>query len=129
MPTLISSQVGAFLKHRAKVKGNERSVLGAEEKLVILWATTRGWGVAKTARMIGRSASPISRYRRQILDDPQIVFERLHLYSQLADHKWSCHFCGEFKKTRNKIMRHILSHLLPLEIAKAVPLDRVRNRP
>lgn len=122
MPTLISSDVNGYFKRLGKVKENNRGVLGAEEKLVIIWGMTRGWSKAKTARMIGRSTSPIGRYIHRIVYRPHTVFDDLQLYSQIADRKWGCRICGEFMKTRTRIMRHILAHFLPMEIAKFATL-------
>jgi len=88
MPTLISSDVNGYFRRLGQVKENNRGVLGAEEKLVIIWGMTRGWSKAKTARMIGRSTSPIGRYIHRIVYRPQTVFDDLQLYSQIADRKW-----------------------------------------
>ena len=123
MPTLISSDVSGYLRRLGQVKGNDRRALGAEEKLVIIWGMIRGWSKAKTARMIGRSTSPIGRYKNRIVHNPQIVFDHLQLYSQLADRKWGCRICGEFRNTRMRVMRHILAHILPIEIAKGAALS------
>ena len=122
MPTLISSDVTGYLKHLGRVKECNRSVLSTEEKLVIIWGFTRRWSKAKTASMIGRSTSAIARYKNRIVHRPQIVFDDLRLYSQLGDRKWGCRICGEFMKTRTRIMRHILAHFLPIEIAKVATL-------
>ena len=128
MPRLILNEVAAYLKQRAENKDTTRRVLGAEEKLVIIWSMTKGWPVAKTARLIGKSTHPIWRYRYQVVHDPQIVFEDLlFLYSELDGHKWSCRFCGESRKNRARIMRHVLGHFLPIEVAKLAPLARVQN--
>ena len=123
MPTLISSDVSRYLAHLRQVKEINRRALGAEEKLVIIWGMIRGWSKAKTARMIGRSSSPIGRYKNRIAHNPQIVFDDMHLYSQLADRMWGCRICGEFRKTRTRIMHHILAHFLPIEIVKAATLS------
>ena len=126
MPTLISSDVNGYFKRLGQVKENNRGVLGAEEKLVIIWGMTRGWSKAKTACMIGRSTSAIARYKNRIVHRPQIVFDDMDLYSQLAERKWGCRICGEFRTTRTRIMRHVLAHFLPIEIAKVATL-RVQN--
>ena len=122
MPTLINSDVSGYFKRLGQVKENNRGVLCAEEKLVIIWGMISGWSKAKTARMIGRSTSPIWRYQNRIVQWPQIVFEDMQLYSQLGDRKWGCRICGEFMKTRTGIMRHILAHFLPIEMAKVATL-------
>ncbi len=126
MPTPISSEVGRYLAHLRQVRENNRRPLSAEEKLVIIWGLIRGWSKAKTARLIGRSSSPIGRYKNRIAHKPQIVFDDMDLYSQLAERKWGCRICGEFRKTRTRIMRHVLAHFLPIEIAKVATL-RVQN--
>ena len=122
MPTLISSDVNRYLKQLGQVKEINRSALGAEEKLVIIWGMISGWSKAKTARTIGRSTSSIGRYKHRIVHRPQTVFEDMQLYSQLGDRKWGCRMCGGVMKTRTGIMRHILAHFLPIEIAKVATL-------
>ena len=41
MPTLISSDVNGYFKRLGQGKENNRGVLGAEEKLVIIWGMTK----------------------------------------------------------------------------------------
>ena len=74
-----------------------------------------------------------NRNRRLSVDEkPVIVWGwsrawSASLYIQMDGHKFQCRICGEIRTTRTKVMRHILSHFLPDDIARTAALNVVER--
>ena len=96
--------------------------LDDDDKLLILWAWSRGWTVKRTAETLPTSLSTVKNYRSRAFEDPAIVFE-LPVLKLIGPKSHQCGLCGEIRPTRMKGMRHVLAHVLPYEVARDVPLD------
>ena len=48
-------------------------------------------------------------------------------YIQMDARKFQCRICGEIRTTRTKVMRHILAHFLPDEIARMAEVNIVER--
>ena len=100
--------------------------LDDDDKLVILYGLSRGWSAAKIAEALPASVGTIKNFKARIFDDPGSVFD-LPVLAQSGPRSHDCQICGEAKASRVKGMRHVLAHILPYEVARDVPLDRVEN--
>lgn len=98
------------------------SHLDDEDRMLILWGWARGWTVKRTAEELPTSLSTVKNYRARVFDGPSVVFE-LPVLKLTGPKTHQCGLCGETRPTRMKGMRHVLSHILPYEVARDVPLD------
>ena len=100
--------------------------LDDDDKLLILWGTSRGWSVKKIAQALPSSPTTVKNYRARIFDDPGLVFQ-LPVLVQIGPKVFQCQLCGESRPSRLKAMRHFLAHILPHEVARDVPLSGVER--
>ena len=101
--------------------------LTVDDKLMIIWGLTRGWGEKHIATYLKMHRSTVRSYKVKIAEDPQIVFEQLPLYTRIEARKFRCRICGEHRPARVAVMRHVLMHFLPRDLALGSPLDRVEK--
>ncbi|MCI0825936.1 MAG: hypothetical protein J4N90_14405, partial [Chloroflexi bacterium] len=66
-------------------------------------------------------------YKERVKRSPAVVFYELSLYIQMDARKFQCRICGEIRTTRTKVMRHILAHFLPDEIARMAEVNIVER--
>ena len=98
------------------------SHLDHDDKLLILWGLSRGWTIRRTAETLPTSQSTVKNYRSRVFEDPATVFE-LSILKLTGSKSHQCGLCGETRPTLMKARRHVLSHVLPYEIARDTPLD------
>ena len=113
----ILTHIGARLPKKRE-KGRHLSV---EDKLVILWGLTNGWSVDRIATSLPAGYATVARYKSRVFEDPKVVFE-LPVVSTLGKHGYRCRLCGEERSKKVKVMRHVLAHVLPYEIARDIHL-------
>ncbi|MDA1129865.1 MAG: hypothetical protein O2913_14410 [Chloroflexi bacterium] len=100
--------------------------LDDDDKLVILWGLSRGWAARKIARAVPCSEGSVKNYKNRLFEDPGVLFE-LPLLLQTAPKVHQCQLCREQRPSRSKAMRHVLSHVLPYEVARDIRLDDVEK--
>ena len=96
--------------------------LSDEDLLLIVWGGYKGWSITKIAEKIPASRMTVWKYQRSWEDDPALLLE-LPILTQMADSKFRCELCGESRPTKTKIYRHVLAHVVPIEIARYPPLN------
>ena len=116
----IWAEIGDRLKHLPPRAKNAH--LDDDDKLLILWGTSRGWSIKRIAQALPSSPTTVKTYRANVYRDPVQVFD-LPVLAQVATKNYQCRLCGESRPTRTKAMRHVLSHVLPYEMAKDMPLE------
>jgi len=95
-----------------------------DDRLLILWGASRGWTIRKIAAPLPASQTTVKNYKAKIFDNPVSVFD-LPVLVETGPKAFQCRLCGESRGSRAKAMRHVLAHILPEEIARGVPLNRV----
>ena len=102
------------------------SDLDDDDKLVIIWGLSRGWTAEKIARILSASIGTVKLFKAKILYEPGCVFE-LSVLVQSGPRSHDCQICGESRASRIKGMRHVLGHILPLEVARDMPLWEIEK--
>ncbi len=97
-----------------------------EDRLYILWGWSQRWSNRKIAGGVPCSIPTVHRYKRLVMSDPGVVFQ-LPLLLQVGPRKYRCQFCTETRPTRERAMRHVLSHIMSVGYAKTAPLDNVEK--
>ena len=120
----VLAEIGDRVRNRPLRQKHDR--LDDDDKLLILHGTSRGWTVKKIALTLPASQTTVKSFRAKIFEDPASVFD-LPVITETAPKAHQCRLCGESRGSRTKAMRHVLSHILPDEIARGVPLDGVRK--
>ena len=120
-PPLLA-QIGDRVKNRPPRKKYDR--LDDDDKMLILWGASRGWTVKKIAMALPAGQTTVKNYKARIFDDPGLVFD-LPVLEEIGAKVYRCRLCGERRGSRDKVMRHVLAHILPEEIARGVNLGRV----
>jgi hypothetical protein len=115
----IWAEIGDRLKHLPPRAKNAH--LDDDDKLLILWGTSRGWPIKRIAQALPSSPTTVKNYRKNVYRDPVQVFD-LPVLVQVAAKNHQCQMCGESRPTRTKAMRHVLSHFLAYEMARDFPL-------
>ena len=100
--------------------------LDDDDKLVILLGLSRNSSAGKIARDVPCSPGTVNNFKIRIFDDPGLVFQ-LPVLVQTGPRVHQCQICGETRPSRIKGMRHVLSHILPYEVARDIPLDGVEK--
>ena len=116
----IFAEIGDRIKNRPA--RNKNAHLSSEDKLLILWGTSRDWTIRHIAQALPASPTTVKTYRQRIFEDPLLVFE-LPVLRQASGKKQQCQLCGEERPSRVRAMRHVLAHIFPYEIARDVSLS------
>ncbi len=120
----IFAEIGDRIRSRPSRSKNAH--LSTEDKLLILWGTSREWTIRQISQALPASPTTVKTYRQRIFEDPLRVFE-LPVLRQMAGKKHQCQLCGEERPSRVRAMRHVLAHIFPYEIARDASLtDTVR---
>lgn len=99
-----------------------------DDKLLIVWGMWRGLTAPHLARRMKRHPHTVQRYRRRVVMDPGVVFDdQLPLFHRQSGEGFICRFCGETRAGRMRVMRHVLAHFLPYEMARGARLGRVER--
>ncbi len=115
----IWAEIGDRVKHLPARAKNAH--LDDDDKLLILWGTSRGWSIKRIAQALPSSPTTVKNYRKDIYRDPVQVFD-LPVLVQVAAKNYQCQMGGESRPTRTKAMRHVLYHILAYEVARDFPL-------
>lgn len=116
----VLAEIGDRVKNRPPRQKHDH--LDDDDKMLILFGTSRGWTIKKIALTLPASQTTVKSFRTKIFEDPVSVFN-LPVLVETAPKAFQCRLCGESRESRAKAMRHVLAHILPEEIAKGVPLD------
>ena len=120
-PPLLS-EIGGRVKSRPPRQKYDH--LDDDDRLLIVWGTSRGWTIKKIAMALPASEKTVKSYKARIFDDPVSLFD-LPVLVETGPKAYQCRLCGERRGSRAKAMRHVLAHSLPEEIARGVNLSRV----
>ena len=120
----VLAEIGDRVKNRPPRQKHQR--LDDDDRMLILWGTSRGWTIRNLARTLPSSQTTIKNFRAKIFEDPASVFE-LPVLLEIGPKSHQCRLCGESRGSRAKAMRHVLAHVLPEEIARGVPLNGLRK--
>ena len=118
----VIAEIGDRVKNRPPRQKHDR--LDDDDRLLILWGTSRGWTIKKIAMALPASQTTVKNFKAKIFDEPVSVFD-LPVLVETGPKAYQCRLCGESRGSRAKAMRHVLAHILPEEIARGVPLNRV----
>ena len=118
----VLAEIGDRVKNRPPRQKHDR--LDDDDRMLILWGTSRGWTIKKIAMALPASQTTVKNYKAQIFDDPVSLFD-LPMLVETGPKAYQCRLCGERRGSRAKAMRHVLAHILPEEIARGVDLSRV----
>lgn len=82
------------------------------------------WSILRIHRTYDISERTIGRFRKRILNDP-LEIARLPVMERVGatGKSYRCRFCGETRPQRARCFRHVMSHVLPFEVARDYPLD------
>ena len=100
--------------------------LSLEEKLFILWASSRDWADYAIAMQLHAKPDTIRRYREAIFENPSLTLA-LPVTKQVSKREWLCRLCGEIRPSYLRVVRHILAHVLPEGMARAISLEGLRE--
>lgn len=114
--------VQEILASREERKDRRGARLSEEDQLLIVWGVYRGWHIKKIAEKLPAMRGTVWRYQRMWEDDPTLLLQ-LPVLTQISDSKFRCQLCGETRPTKTKIYRHVLAHVVPMEIARYTPLN------
>ena len=120
----IMDAIGDRVKDRPPRAKNAH--LDDDDRLVIIWGLSRGWTAGKIARTLPASVGTVKNFKAKILDEPACVFE-LPVLVQSGPRSHDCQICGGSRASRIKGMRHVLGHILPLEVARDMPLGDIEK--
>ncbi len=101
--------------------------LSVDDKLAILWGMYREYSNRHISRLLPCGIDTVRSYKGKVYDDPLLAFE-LPVYIQQGNKRFRCGFCGSIKPNKATIMRHVLSHIVPSEIARDVDLRHTNGR-
>ena len=109
---------------RSREGGGRLRSLTDDDRILVIWGWSNGWTGAEIARKIPCNKITVYNFKRAALDDLRLIFD-LPLLLQLEPRKFECQMCMEVRNTRIKCMRHVLSHFLPIEMAKTAPVEGI----
>ena len=118
----VLAEIGDRVKNRPPRQRHDR--LDDDDRLLILWGSSRGWTNKKIALALPASQTTVKNYKAKVFDDPVSVFN-LPVLVETGPKAHQCRLCGEHRGSRAKAMRHVLAHILPEEVARGVPLNSV----
>jgi hypothetical protein len=101
--------------------------LSVDDKLVILWGMYREYSMRHISRSLPCAIDTVRRYRNDVYEDPLLAFE-IPVYIQAGTKKFRCAFCASTKPNKSTIIRHVLSHIVPSEIANSIDLRHTNGR-
>ena len=100
-----------------------RPLLSIDEQMVILELFAHKWTVYKIAGHLHRNRRTISKFRLCLANNPSLIVKLPVLYQRQGRRSYICKICEAQRDTLEAGYRHVLSHVLPLEIARDSPLD------
>jgi len=101
--------------------------LNVDDKLLLLWGMYREYSIRQIGLFVQCSIESVRKYRDTVLDDPLLIFD-LPVYVQQGPKIYRCNFCGAHKESKSNIIRHVLSHVVPAEMARDVDLRTTNGR-
>ncbi len=118
----VLAEIGDRVKNRPPRQKHDR--LDDDDKMLIVWGSSRGWTNKKIAMALPASQTTVKNYKAKVFYDPVSVFD-LPVLVETGPKAVRCRLCDETRGSRAKAMRHVLAHILPGEMARGVPLNRV----
>ncbi len=111
------SPIVDILAEREPRNAKDRTRLSVEDQLLIVWGTYKGWNRKRIAGKIPASRLTVWRHQRLWEEEPTLLLN-LPILAQLSESRFRYEICGETRKTRTKIYRHVLAHGVPDDIAR-----------
>lgn len=100
--------------------------LTIDDKMAILWALAHQWSIKRIAKELPAGSSTIEKFKHSLIVDPtQIV--NLPVYYVDTKGRYRCRFCGATRPGRIRVIRHVMSHILPRDIAENYPIGDVKS--
>ena len=115
-----------ILAEREPRNAKDRTRLSVEDQLLIVWGTYKGWNRKRIAEKITASRLTVWRHQRLWEEEPTLLLD-LPILAQLSESRFRCEICGERRKTRTKIYRHVLAHVVPDDIARFTSLKEYKR--
>ena len=106
-----------ILAEREPRNAKDGTALSVDDQLLIVWGIYKRWNTKKIAEKIPASRLTIWRYQRLWDEQPTRLLD-LPIFTQLSESRFRCDICGETRKTRTKIYRHVLAHVVWEDIAR-----------
>jgi hypothetical protein len=125
-PNFINKQFDKTVADQVFGKDKGKSGLSRLEKMFILRTMYERWDIAYAARKIHRGSSTLSKYKREIYEDPRRIFIIDGLYHKLESigrkrAVFSCSLCEEvLRTTEEKMRRHFATHVVPADVLSNV---------
>ena len=129
MPTILPA-IPDLIAHRKNGDVPPRRLfmkLSVDDKLIILWGLYREYSNRHISKLLPCGIDTVRTYKSKVYEDPLLIFD-LPVYIQQGNKKFRCGFCGSIKPNKSTIMRHVLSHIVPIEIARDVDLRHTNGR-
>jgi hypothetical protein len=101
--------------------------LSVDDKLMILWGLYREYSMRHIAGLLPCAIDTVRHFKNDVYEDPLLAFE-IPVYIQAGAKKFRCAFCASTKPNKSTIIRHVLSHIVPTEIAQGVDLRHTNGR-
>jgi hypothetical protein len=105
---------------------HRNQALSIEEKLFILWASSRDWADYAIARQLHAKPETVRHYREAIFETPSLILS-LPVTKLISKREWLCRLCGDCRPSYLRVVRHILAHVLPEGMARAISLEGLRE--
>ena len=92
-----------------------------EDKMAILWMLAHDWSILRICGQINSAYNTVFFFRQGMIKDPSII-AKLPVIDVKGKRKFQCRLCRAVRPTRIGCLRHVMSHVLPLEVARDYPL-------
>ena len=108
-------------------KRSQRGRLNDQDKLAILLCLHHRTSLPRIARTVGTSLQTIERHVARFRENPAKHIFGMEVYQQSA-RGWECGFCGTVKQKEAQVIRHVMEHVLPREVARDAKIDHIPRR-
>ena len=107
-------------------KRHRNQALSLEERLFVLWAVSREWTDYSVATQLHAKPETVRRYKEAIFETPSLVLS-LPVTKRINRREWLCRLCGDTRPSYLRVVRHILAHVLPEEMVRALSLEGLQE--
>ena len=122
IPALVADHRAGLLQKRTPY-----ALLTVDDKLLALWGMYRGYSMASNSRFTNVGIDTLRKLRDTVFEDPLSIFE-LPVYIQQGQKKFRCNFCSGVKMTKTLMIRHVLAHIIPYEMARDIDIRQTNGR-
>ena len=93
-----------------------------EEKMVLLRGLAHGWSLDQLSKAAGVAPTTVVSFKKQLYLNPKLV-ARLPVSILVSKNRYRCAICGNIRPTLITATRHVLAHVLPIEVARSCNLE------